>query len=402
MSTNPLPSGNQIFDSEEDEFGGLPVKLDSEACEGIDSTVAAAAARGCSPFNLVGYGLRAAPSPSKNCSTEAHKMIQARYQKAVASKVRRSSVEDSHHTPDPSTNSRITTPVPEGTSVDSPQLTSGPVPPGPSRQGAGQELNSHMPTPTQETPLRDFPLPLTRAPWPYPYPQHHGYGGYHPNQYPGYAYPPFPNRNDYLPHASTYSGHPTANPIPPAIVATPVVPQMAPGLATAPAPLQQSTTETSNSSDQTALASAPKSLRLEDLGPLQPLIPQPPPPPVRQSIPGNNISAVDQDVDWDFDTEEPADNSSDSINVGGCPSNESSQMVEKLVNNINTSIQIIAQKTGCQPDAIFKRVYGRITGSNSWTDYAKYLKGNLVEEMEHLPPDFDCDCGFPFNVSECY
>ena len=77
-------------------------------------------------------------------------------------------------------------------------------------------------------------------------------------------------------------------------------------------------------------------------------------------------------------------------------------MVKKLVNNINTSIQIIAQKTGCQPDAIFKRVYGHITGSNLWTNYAKYLKGNLVEEMECLPPDLDCDCGFPFNVSECY
>ena len=108
------PSGNQNFNSEEDEFGGLPlpVKLDSEACEGINSAVAAAAARGCSPFNLVGYGLCAAPSPSKNCSTEAGEMIQVCYQKAVASKVGHSMVEDSHHTPDPSTNSRITTPVP--------------------------------------------------------------------------------------------------------------------------------------------------------------------------------------------------------------------------------------------------------------------------------------------------
>ena len=146
------------------------------------------------------------------------------------------------------------------------------------------------------------------APWPYPYPQHHVYGGYHPNQYPGYTYPPFPNRNNYLPHTSTYSGPPTANPISPAIVATPVGLQMAPGLATAdqtaPAPLQQLTMETSNSSNQTALAAAPKLLRLEVPGPLQPLIPQPPPPPVQQSISGNNISAVHQDINWDFDTEE--------------------------------------------------------------------------------------------------
>ena len=52
---------------------------------------------------------------------------------------------------------------------------------------------------------------------------------------------------------------------------------------------------------------------------------------------------------------------------------------------------MIAEETGRSPEAIHRTISGRLRGSNAWTDYAKYLKANLAEELQRLPEGTNYD-----------
>lgn len=118
------------------------------------------------------------------------------------------------------------------------------------------------------------------------------------------------------------------------------------------------------------------------------------------STPSLKKMDIDQEVDsdWqDLGQQIPSDDDmkdadgSPSKGKGGRPSQQFYDLIDKLVDQINTEVLSIAEKTGQKSEMVHRKLYGSLRGSNAWTDFAKYLKANLPQELRRLPEGTDYD-----------
>lgn len=376
---------------EEDEFSSLDAPLDSAACADIDAVVAAKRAR--SPLNVGGHTLRTVLSPSKNCDLQALQMLAARHQKGTTSKASKSQhSRESSPTPESgAVNSRFTTPATSTSRLTTPvpALATSQLALGPALQGLSTDVAVAGPSGREKTPV----LPsLSMQPWLgmySPYRPQGTYPGYHLPFYPGYAYPPQGIAPQGIP--------------PPSVTLPLAVPSVTPTGPAGPAP-----------ESVACHLGPPVTLSLHEFGPLQPLLPQPPPqkvsaPPKRSPAPCEEKSLstshdkTDTDLEeWqDLGEQDLSDNNTEDPDgspkgKGGCPNQQFYRLLDKLVEQVNAEVLSIANQTGQKAEMVHRKLYGHLRGSNTWMDYAKYLKANLQQELSRLPDgtDYDSKCLF--------